>query len=94
MLTPAAVILDVMMDNEEAWNVLLRIRREERLNKVPVVIVSSLSEREKAAALGADVYLQKPVDRKLLLDTLESLVTRAAPIRVLAIDAMTRGFAL
>ena len=85
-LRPAAIILDVLLGDEEAWDVLLRVKREERLSQVPVVVVSSLTEREKAAALGADVYLPKPIDRRLLLDTLVALHARAAPIRVLAID--------
>jgi signal transduction histidine kinase/DNA-binding response OmpR family regulator len=85
-IVPAAVILDIMLGTEEAWDVLLRIKREERLSRVPVVVVSSLSEREKAEALGADLYLPKPVERRLLLDTLAVLQSRARPVRVLSID--------
>ena len=85
-INPVAVILDIMMGNEEAWDVLLRMKRDERLSRVPVIVISTLSEREKAAALGADVYLPKPIDRRLLLETLEAVNTRATPIRVLAID--------
>ena len=75
-----------MMGNEEAWDILLRMKRDDRLSRVPVIVISTLSEREKAAALGADVYLPKPIDRRLLLETLESVNARATPIRVLAID--------
>jgi signal transduction histidine kinase/CheY-like chemotaxis protein len=85
-IRPVAVILDIMMGTEEAWDVLLRMKRDERLSKIPVVVISSLAEREKAAALGADVYLPKPIGRQLLVDTLESLQARATPVRVLAID--------
>jgi DNA-binding response OmpR family regulator len=76
-IRPAAIILDVLVGNEEAWNVLLRVKREERLNQVPVVVISSLSQSEKAAALGADAYLPKPTDRRLLLETLEGLRARS-----------------
>ena len=85
-LRPAVIVLDILLGDEEAWDVLLRVKREERLSRVPVVVVSSLSEREKAAALGADVYLPKPIERRLLLDTLIALHARAAPIRVLVVD--------
>jgi signal transduction histidine kinase/DNA-binding response OmpR family regulator len=85
-INPVAVILDIMMGNEEAWDILLRMKRDDRLSRVPVVVISALSEREKAAALGADVYLPKPIDRRLLLETLEAVNARSAPIRVLAID--------
>jgi len=85
-IRPAAVILDIMLGNEEAWDILLRVKREERLNGVPVLVVTSLADREKAMALGADMYLPKPIDRRLLLETLEALHARTTPIRVLAID--------
>jgi signal transduction histidine kinase/DNA-binding response OmpR family regulator len=83
---PAVVILDILMGDQEAWDVLLRLKREERLSNVPVVVVSALPEREKAALLGADAYLPKPLDKHLLLETLEGLPVRRNPIRVLTID--------
>jgi signal transduction histidine kinase/DNA-binding response OmpR family regulator len=82
---PVAVILDILLGNEEAWDLLLRLKRDDQLSHVPVIVVSSLAEREKAVALGADVYLPKPVDRRLVLETLNSLRGHA-PIRVVAID--------
>ena len=85
-ILPVAIVLDILLGHEEAWDVLIRARRDERFTHVPVIVVSTLAEREKAAALGADVYLPKPIDRRLLLETLESLRPRSSPIRVLAID--------
>ena len=85
-IQPFAVLLDIMIGSEESWDVLLRMKRDERLARVPVIVVSSLVDREKAAALGADLYLPKPIDRRVLLESLEALQTRSAPIRVLAID--------
>jgi signal transduction histidine kinase/DNA-binding response OmpR family regulator len=84
-IQPVAIILDILLGNEEAWDLLLRVKRDEHLSKVPVIVVSSVAEREKASALGADVYLPKPVDRRLVLETLNSLRGHA-PIRVVAID--------
>jgi DNA-binding response OmpR family regulator len=82
---PVAIILDILLGNEEAWDLLLRIKRDEHLATVPVIVVSSVADREKALALGADVYLPKPVDRRLVLETLNNLRGHA-PIRVVAID--------
>lgn len=84
-IRPAAVILDILLGNEEAWDLLMRIKRDNRLCNVPVIVVSSLAEREKAVALGADVYLSKPVDRRLVLETLNNLRGHTS-IRVVAID--------
>jgi signal transduction histidine kinase/CheY-like chemotaxis protein len=87
VMRPAAVILDIILAGEEAWDLLFRIRRDEGLASIPVIVVSSLSEREKAFALGADAYLPKPVNRRVLMDTLKQLQARTAPpIRVMVID--------
>ena len=86
-IAPAAVILDIVLGSEEVWDLLIRLKREERTRNVPTVIVSSVADREKAFALGADAYLVKPVDRRELVDTLVALQVRTQPpIRVLVVD--------
>ena len=86
-MLPAAVILDIVLGPEDVWGLLVRLRRDERTHKMPIVVVSSGNHSEKALALGADVYLSKPVDRRSLLDALTSLQARTVrPLRVLSID--------
>jgi signal transduction histidine kinase/CheY-like chemotaxis protein len=86
-VTPAAVILDVVLGSEEAWDLLIRLKRDDRTARTPVVMVSAHAERDKAIALGADAYLVKPVERRLLVDTLAGLQARTnPPIRVLVVD--------
>jgi CheY-like chemotaxis protein/two-component sensor histidine kinase len=85
-IEPVAVILDIMIGNEEAWDVLLRMKRDDRLAHIPVIVISALSDREKAASLGADLYLPKPFDRRILLETLGSLPAKSGAVRVLSID--------
>jgi signal transduction histidine kinase/CheY-like chemotaxis protein len=84
-IQPAAIILDILLGNEESWDLLLRIRRDDRLSNIPVIVVSSVGEREKAMALGANAYLPKPVDRRLVLEALNTLRGHKS-IRVVAID--------
>jgi signal transduction histidine kinase/CheY-like chemotaxis protein len=86
-MLPAAVILDVVLGPEDVWGLLVRLRRDERTHKTPVVVISAGHRSEKALALGADVYLSKPIDRRTLLDALTSLQARTVrPLRVLSID--------
>ena len=86
-MLPAAVILDIVLGPEDVWGLLVRLRRDERTHKTPIVVVSSGGHSEKALALGADVYLSKPVDRRSLLDALIALQARTVPpLRVLSID--------
>ena len=52
-----------------------------------MVVVSSVPEREKALSLGAQAFLPKPLDRRLLMNTLNDLRAGLAPmIRVLVVD--------
>jgi CheY-like chemotaxis protein len=84
---PVAVILDLVLGGEEAWELLLRLKRDERSRNVPVIIVSALAHQEKGLALGADAYMVKPVDRRALIDTINGLQARTrSAVRVLTID--------
>jgi CheY-like chemotaxis protein/anti-sigma regulatory factor (Ser/Thr protein kinase) len=85
--SPAAIILDLVLGGQEAWELLIRLKHDERSRNVPVIIVSALASQEKGLALGADAYLVKPVDRRALIDTINGLQARTrAAVRVLTID--------
>ena len=85
--TPAAVIMDLVLAGEEAWDFLIRLKRDERTRQVPVVIISAVARQDKALALGADAYLVKPIERRALIDTINGLQARTrAALRVLTID--------
>jgi len=61
---PDAVLLDVMMPDITGFEVLRFVRREPKLAKLPVIIVSAKSlpgDIEKGMSAGASVYLTKPV---------------------------------
>ncbi len=86
-MRPAAIVLDLVLGASAEWDLLIRLKRDDRTRAIPVLIVSALDEQEKGLALGADAYLVKPVDRRTLIDTLTGL--RAAThtaVRVLTID--------
>ena len=84
---PAAIILDAVLGPENAWDLLVRLRRHPRTNETPIVVISSADDANKAMSLGADAYLSKPVDRRALLETLTRFQGRTVrPIKVLSID--------
>jgi signal transduction histidine kinase/DNA-binding response OmpR family regulator len=86
-IQPAAIILDVVLGPENAWDLLVRLRRHPRTSETPVVVVSSGDDQEKAISLGADAYLAKPIERRALLETLTRFQGRTVrPIKVLSID--------
>src|SRR5205823_6618650 len=57
------VLLDIMMPVMDGYEVLARIKRDESLRHIPVVMVSAVGETDsvvKCLELGADDYLMKP----------------------------------
>jgi CheY-like chemotaxis protein len=65
------IILDVMMPNQDGWEVLQRLKSDAATTTIPVMICSVLDETEIAATLGASDYLHKPVSQDALLAKVE-----------------------
>ncbi|MGA3399708.1 MAG: ATP-binding protein [Acetobacteraceae bacterium] len=85
-VTPAAILLDIMLLGEEAWRLLLQLRNDETKAEIPLVVMSSAGEERKAAHLGADEYLPKPIDGAVLLGLLDRLTGRQSITNVLLVD--------
>jgi CheY-like chemotaxis protein len=68
---PAAILLDVMMQNIDGWEILSALRYEPATSDIPVVICTVLPVKDLALALGADDFLQKPVTQEQFLRMLE-----------------------
>ncbi|MBC7234599.1 MAG: response regulator [Chloroflexi bacterium] len=69
-MRPTAILLDVLMPHEDGWELLLFIRDEPSLAKVPVIICSVLDQSPLASSLGAAGYLKKPVTQEALVAVL------------------------
>jgi CheY-like chemotaxis protein len=72
-LRPFAITLDIMMPGMDGWNVLKNLKEEERTRYIPVIITSMLDEKEMGSMWGAVDYFIKPVQKKLLIATLENV---------------------
>ncbi len=62
---PAVVLLDIKMPRMSGLDVLKHMRADERMRRIPVVILSSSREESDLARswdLGANAYVIKPVD--------------------------------
>ena len=89
-LRPAIITLDILIPKLDGWDLLARLKTDQTIAAIPVVVVSILEERGKGFALGASDYLVKPVDREELIGTVQRVVPAAGPdphgMTVLAID--------
>jgi signal transduction histidine kinase/DNA-binding response OmpR family regulator len=70
---PAAIVLDILLDGEDAWGFLAEMKHGTGTREIPVVVVSDVDDQAKGLALGADAYCRKTVERSVLIDTLSRL---------------------
>jgi signal transduction histidine kinase/CheY-like chemotaxis protein len=85
-IRPSAIVLDILLKSEEAWSFLCELKQAPETCDIPVIVASTVDDRAKALALGADSYAMKPVDRAWLRKTLERLTAIDQAKRVLVID--------
>ena len=78
---PDAVVLDVMMPDLSGLEVLRFIRRDPRLEQIPVIVVSAKSlpsDIKNGLDAGANVYLTKPVAFQDLNTAVRDVIESAA----------------
>jgi CheY-like chemotaxis protein len=76
----------MILRGEDAWSLLADLKKDDRTRGIPVLVVTTAEEQQKALGLGADAYRLKPADRKWLLSELNSRAASASALRVLMID--------
>jgi signal transduction histidine kinase/CheY-like chemotaxis protein len=85
-VTPAAILLDILLLGDETWRLLLQVRNSDAGADMPLIVTSSTGDDRKALHLGADEYLAKPVDGERLIDVLDRLTGRRSLTKVLLVD--------
>ena len=73
------VLLDIMMPEVNGYEVLERMRADDRLRHVPVILISALGDTDsiiKGIELGADDYLPKPFNPHILRARVEASLAR------------------
>ena len=79
-IKPELVILDIMMPGLDGFTLLKSIKENIVLKDIPVIILSGkpfIPEQRKALALGAEMYLTKPIRSQLLLEKVEPYLQAA-----------------
>ncbi len=73
---PAVLLLDIKMPRMDGLEVLETIRKDGRLHRLPVVMLTSSREEpdlQKCYALGANAYVVKPMDFKDFLEAVKQV---------------------
>ena len=77
-IDPAVLLLDIKMPRMDGLEVLQTLRQDERLKRLPVVILSSSREESDLALswdLGVNAYVVKPVDADQFFQAVKTLGT-------------------
>ena len=68
---PRLVILDVILPEEDGWEVLISLKANPATREIPVIVCSAINEPQLMSSLGAAAYLPKPLTRPALLQALQ-----------------------
>lgn len=74
---PELILLDIMMPKMSGFEVCKRLKADPKTRDITIVMVTALNETsdvERAAECGTDDYLTKPIDRKVLIEQVRSLL--------------------
>jgi two-component system sensor histidine kinase ChiS len=75
--SPDLILLDVMMPQMDGFEVCRRLREDSKLQTIPVVFLTALDDEEsrlRGLEMMGDDYLTKPINSKLLLTKIASIL--------------------
>jgi CheY-like chemotaxis protein/two-component sensor histidine kinase len=82
--TPAAVVTDVYIGEDLAWDLIRKLRA--KLPALPIIVTSPFDEAERASNEGATMFLPKPLEREPLLYELRTLISVPGTRQLLIVD--------
>ena len=83
---PDLITLDVFMPGMDGWEVLQRLKDDPATADIPVVMVTVDANTGKASMLGAEGFLQKPVQSSELFTALDGLLDPEDDPIILLVD--------
>lgn len=79
---PDLIMMDVKMPGIEGYELLDLIKRSNKLNKIPVVMLTSQKrklDRLRAKILGASAYITKPFSAEELITVVDRVLSKSIP---------------
>lgn len=95
--TPDAAVVDLRLRGQDGWDLVDKMRKDERFSRTPIVILTGLPEAEvgpKATQLGCE-YLGKPFSAAGLIDRLQTAMRnagRSLAVRSVAVALLLDAF--
>lgn len=83
---PEVILLDIMLPYRDGWEILAELKGNSLTRKIPVIMISLLSEKNLAYGMRADEYLIKPVTQEELIETINRTIGSREGLNVLVTD--------
>lgn len=73
--TPRLIVLDLTMPGMDGWSVAALVRKHERTARIPILVVTGLTQNVENAArrAGATAFCLKPIDSKRFVKEVKRL---------------------
>lgn len=84
---PDIILLDIMMDTANGFEICARLKTDKATKHIPIIFVSSSRDENsiiKGMHIGCVDFIQKPIDKKELIDSIEIHQHMAAINKALA----------
>ena len=75
--SPALIILEALLPTLDGFQVCQQIKNDPATRHIPVLFYSMLLAEERAAQVGANAFLLKPVRQHVLLEAVHRLLAHA-----------------
>lgn len=87
-MDPFAITLDIMMPGMDGWDVIKYLKQENGTQDIPIIITSMIDEKKMGIIWGAVEYFIKPIEKEVLLTTLDRLKEKVSKhsLKVLVVD--------
>jgi two-component system, cell cycle response regulator DivK len=79
-VSPDLIILDIQLPGMDGYAVARALKSDPRLKSIPIVAVTSyamVGDREKCLAVGAEGYIEKPINPESFVAEVERFLTPA-----------------
>jgi len=75
---PDLILLDIMMPNMDGWEVLDKLRANEKWKNIPVIFITARSDglAANAGAMIAEDYIEKPIEIKELKTRIDNVLNK------------------
>ena len=76
---PNLIILDLMLPKLDGYKVCRMLKFDEKYKNIPIILFSARAQeqdRQLGMQVGADAYITKPFEPKVLLEKIEELISK------------------